>query len=333
VNKKEKAAVVDYLESLINALESNISIGQALELAMTAAPKEIRDKVEEVYRINRTGRTLYESFIVAGFPKDFFFLLQPFEEEGNVVEGLRAVKELLEIDVKIESSLSQIDTYFLILILIVLATLLIMAGYYAPTMGNLLKEAIPNPQDMSNLAKKLVEYRDYNIKKALTSPWFIGLSVSSLLLWKTRAYRKFLTLLPSYRKMLKLADKTAITTAMALSRNYRQTVKALAESFGNRYRFKEIEERFNLGVGFNAFETSDLFDNEEEKKLFILAGNNNFSDLFVYLKKRYNAEREKLFERIKMTMEVFIIAVIIAMVVFMTVLMVIPMKEILKVLG
>ena len=330
MTQKEKSATVDYLESLINALESRISITEALKITLSAVPKAIKEKAEEVYRLNRSGRTLYDSFILAGFPKKYFFILQPFERDGNFVEGLKAVKELLSIDVRIESELSQIDLYVLITVVIVIVTAALMLGYYAPVMGKLLSEVVDNPESLTGLAGKLASMKDLTVKDVIFSYQFIGASLFLLFVWKTKLYRKFLGLLPSYRKLVKLSDKTAITTAFALSRNYRLTVKVLSESFGDKYRLREIDRGFSLGANFDAFEISDLFDDEEEKKLFILAGANNFSHLFNYLKNKYNREREKLFGKIKTYMEIFVIAVMVLAIVVMAALMGIPMNVIIK---
>ena len=325
----DREAVLDYLEGIINGLDSQLDVRTALELSVSAAPKKIRKNAEMVLSLYRQGRSLYDSFILAGFPKEYFFLLKPFEQEGNVGEGLKAVKELLEVDATIEKSLHQIDLYFLFLIILSFATLLVMFGYFIPVMAKLLSEIL-NGQKLDSLSAWLLKFKGKTIKDIALNPYFLGSLGISLFIWKTRLYRKFMVFLPAYRRLLKLSDKTAIVTALYLSKNYAQTINALAETYREKYGFNRIRQGFRLGRAFNSFIDSDLFDSVEERNMFILAGNNNFPSLFNYLRKKYDSERNKAYETVKTIVEFFMLFFVIGIIVAMAVLMVAPMKTIMQ---
>lgn len=334
MKRAEKKYTVDFLEALINALENQIDIRTALELSLSSVSKKLREKVKAVLRAYKTGRSLYDSFILAGFPKEYFYVLRSFEEEGNIAEGLKAVKEFLETDIKLDSSMFSIDLEVLVIGIILFITAVFVMGYYMPTMANLIANITDNPQKFGGVSQFIYShFKGKTIADAAKNPFLIAGMGLFLFLWKTRLYREFLKVFPQYRRLQKLADKISITTAFALSKNYTQTLSALVESFGDRYRLKEVYRRFRLGAGFEAFSISDIFDSEEEKRLFILAGNNNFPSIFNYLRKNYEKERENAFTSLSTIMRFFMMGLVVGIIVVLVIVSMAPMKEIMSSLG
>jgi len=333
LNRKEKRYLVDFLEALISGIENQIDTRTALELSLASVPKGFRKRVEAVLKAYRAGRTLYDSFILAGFPKEYFFPLKAFEQEGNVGEGLKAVKELVETDVKLDNNFFKIDLEVLFLFVVIIVGALFITGYYLPTLGKLFSDVVDDPRNLSGIAAKLVNFKDLTVGKVLRNPLYISFVVITLTVWKTRAYRLFLKVFPQYRRLTKLVDKSSIALAFSLSRNYAQTIFTLAESFGEKYSFKEIAKRFRLGAGFEAFEISDLFDNEEEKRLFILAGNNDFPAIFRYLKKRYETERDKAFQSLATILQIAIFMTVLGLIIGVVVFAVAPMSQLIQAVG
>jgi len=334
VKRAEKKLTVDFLEALVNALENQIDIRTALELSLSSVPKRFREKAKAVLRAYKTGRSLYDSFILAGFPKEYFYVLRSFEEEGNVAQGLKAVKEFIETDIKLDSSMFSIDIEVLVMGIFLFITAVFIIGYYMPTMAKLISNITDNPRRLGGVSQFIyTHFKGKTVGDALKNPLLIIATVVFFFLWKTRLYRGLLKVFPQYKKLQKLADKISLTTAFALSKNYAQTLSAIVESFGNKYRLKEVYRRFRLGAGFEAFAISDIFDSEEEKRLFILAGNNNFPAIFNYLRRSYEKQRENAFTTLSTIMRFLIIGLIIALIVALVVISMAPMKEMMSSIG
>ena len=290
--------LLEYLEILEGGLD--IGVNAAAKFAISAVSKDFRKTAEVLYRKLDTGKTLSKALSEAGFIEEAN-ILAPYEEQGDLRAGIKALKELLSKKVSMEEGLNKLDNKVLLTVGIMFVALIVLVNFYLPTVTEKLVKQITYSKEAREdvvinflLENFSVGYLSLtNIKRGvILALILVGIIVA---VKKFKISRLLLKLIPAYRKMLETNDKITILSVLLTSPDELVAVKNLAKLFRTKYNFQTVARNFSE-MNYKAFRFITLF-NEDEKGFIMGVGNTANKGMLEFMLKGLERKRDDYLER------------------------------------